>query len=377
MNVRNAVIGFAVSAVATGVVVSCGGGGGYGGGGGGGGAVTYTVGGTLANATGNVTLKLNGANDMIQGNGSFTFPNGLAYLSTYNVQVVDAADRCTVANGAGTVGLTNITNVTVTCAAQGAEKVVRSALLSFAQETPAPPTASSGIGAGGVIADPSTKAITGGITFSGLTGNATAAHIHRGDTSIAVGLVLAPDNATAVLPVGATLSPSDYNELLAGTLYFNVHTVANPNGEIRGQINLQGGVGAGVASLDKAQEVPPSTSTATGTGTLIFDRATRNILISYVTHNVTNATLAHIHDAVPGTNGPVIVGFSNLTANFDGLGVGNNLAFPAAGSQVPVANVGDFDIDYFYFNVHSGNNLCAPAPDCSAGEIRGNITHLQ
>ena len=373
MRSRYIVVGAVMAAGVAGVVVvSCGGGSG-----GGGSAATYTVGGTLSGAAGSVTLKLNGASDMTQGNGSFTFPNQLASGATFNVQVVDAADRCTVASGAGAIGAANVTNVAVTCAAQGSEKIVRSALLSFAQETPTPPTPSSGTGAGGVIVDPATKAITGGITFSGLTGAPAAAHIHRGDTSIAVGLVLASDNATAVLPVGATLSTADYNELLAGTLYFNVHTAANPNGEIRGQINLQGGVGAAVASLDKNQEVPASTSTATGTGALIFDRATRNILITYATHNVTNATLAHIHDAVPGTNGPVIVGFSNLTVNFDGLGVGNNLAYPAAGSQVPVANVGDFDIDYFYFNVHSSNNLCAPAADCSAGEIRGNMTHLQ
>jgi hypothetical protein len=259
----------------------------------------------------------------------------------------------------------------------GSGKIVRSAALSFAQETPTPPTPSTGTGVGGVIVDPTTKAISGGITFSGLTGNPGAAHIHRGDTSIAVGLVLAADNATAVLPVGATLSDADYAELLAGTLYFNVHTVANPGGEIRGQINVQGAVAAAVATLDGAHESPASTSTATGTGTLIFDPVTRNILIAYITHNVANATMAHIHDAGTNPTGPVIVPFGNLADNFDGLGAGNNLAYPAAGSLVPSANVADFNLDYFYFNVHSGNNLCAPAPNCGAGEIRGNIVHLQ
>jgi hypothetical protein len=109
---------------------------------------------------------------------------------------------------------------------------------------------------------------------------------------------------------------------------------------------------------------------------LIFDRATRNILITYITHNVTNATMAHIHTSPSGagSNGNVIVGFSTLTPNFDTLG--NNLAFPPAGSQVPAANVADFAANYLYFNVHSTNNLCAPAADCSGGEIRGDITAL-
>src|SRR5262245_47740723 len=235
MKARNIVVGVIAAGVLAGVVVSCGSSSSSDSGG----PATYTVGGTLSSATGGVTLRLNGANDLAKTNGSFTFTNQLGTGATFNVQVIDAADRCTVANGAGTIGAANVTNVAVTCAAQGTEKVVRSAVLNFAQETPKPPTPSAATGAGGVIVDPTTKAISGGITFSGLTGNPGAAHIHRGDASIAIGLVLAADNATAVLPVGAVLSDADYAELLAGTLYFNVHTTANPNGEIRGNIVLQ------------------------------------------------------------------------------------------------------------------------------------------
>jgi hypothetical protein len=368
MRIRNVAIGLAVSALVTGIVVSCGGGGG------GGGAATYTVSGSLAGATGNVTLKLNGANDMTQGNGGFSFPNQLGIGNTFNVQVVDAADRCTVANGAGTIGAANVTNVTVTCAAQGTEMIVRSAILNGAQEVP--PTGVAGTGVGGVIVDPTTKAITGGVTFSGLTGAPTLAHIHRGDTSIAIGLVLASDNASAMLPAGVVLAPADYAELLAGTLYFNVHTAAHGGGEIRGNIILQSGVIAGVSSLDNAQEVPASTSTATGNGTVIVDRATGLVLTAYVTHNVASATAAHIHTSPtgPGSNGNVILGFPTLVANFDGAG--NNLAFPPAGSAMNSTNLSDFLVNYLYFNVHSNNNLCAPAANCAAGEIRGNITAI-
>src|SRR6267378_740353 len=154
MNVRNILIRPVVSALLAGIVVSCGGGGGGGYGGGGGGmssAPTYSVGGTLSGATGTVVLKLNGGSDMTMSNGLFTFATTLAYLSTYNVQVVDASDRCTVTNGAGTMGTANVTNVAVTCAAQGTQMVVRSALLNGAQEGVT--TAATGVG--GVIVDPS------------------------------------------------------------------------------------------------------------------------------------------------------------------------------------------------------------------------------
>src|SRR6267378_3301542 len=237
MNVRNILIRPVVSALLAGIVVSCGGGGGGGYGGGGGGmssAPTYSVSGALSGATGTVVLKLNGGSDMTMANGLFTFATTLPYLATYNVQVVDANDRCTVTNGAGTMGTTNVTNVAVACGAQGTQKVIRSALLNGAQAG----TMATGTGAGGVVVDPTTKEITGGITFAGLTGVRTGAHIHRADASIAIALVLAADNATATVPAGATsgtgpvLSNADYAELLAGTLYFNVHTMANGGGEI-------------------------------------------------------------------------------------------------------------------------------------------------
>src|SRR5712691_7881682 len=282
MKIRDVLIGFVVSAVVVGIAVSCGGGGG-----GSSGPATYTVGGALSGATGTIVLKLNGGSDISMANGSFTFTTMLASGATYNVQVVDASDRCTVTNGAGTMGTANITNVGVTCAAQGTQKVIRSARLDGAQAG----TMATGTGLGGVIVDPTTRAITGGITFTGLSGAATGAHIHRGDTTIAVGLTLASDNATDIVLDNIALSPADYAELLAGTLYFNVHTAANPGGEIRDQINAQGGVLASLANLDGSQEVNStgttvSTSTATGKGTVIVDAATRTILISYIMHNV-------------------------------------------------------------------------------------------
>src|SRR5205807_5508896 len=188
---------------------------------------TYTVGGTLSIPTGTAVLKLNGGSDMTVSNGPFTFATMIPYQSPYNVQVVDANHRCTVSpNGAGTMGTTNITNVAVTCGAQGTQKVIRSALLNGAQEG----SMSSATGVGGVIVDPTDTdingnvLITGGITFSGLT--ATAQHIHQapvgnptGTGGVIIGLTLASDGKTAVVPPGARLTPAQYTALLAGELY--------------------------------------------------------------------------------------------------------------------------------------------------------------
>src|SRR5712672_319476 len=80
-----------------------------------------------------------------------------------------------------------------------AAAVVRSAAMNQAQETPTPPVASTATGRGAVVVNPTTKAITGGITFTGLPGTPSAAHIHRANTVPAIALTLAADNATATI----------------------------------------------------------------------------------------------------------------------------------------------------------------------------------
>lgn len=233
--------------------------------------------------------------------------------------------------------------------------VVRSASLDGTQAG----TGATGTGRGAVVVNPTTMEITGGVTFTGLTGNPTLAHIHRGDTSIVVGLDLAADNATGTVVANATLAPADYAELLAGTLYFNVHTGAFPNGEIRGQLTGTTGLVASVADLTGAQQVPVATTTKTGKGTLVVDANTRQILTGYVTHNVTTADAAHIHCGTgPGTNGPIVVGFT----------LGTNVAFAPAGTIMTPGDFGSLEINYCYFNVHS-------TPDgFPNGEIRGDMT---
>jgi hypothetical protein len=386
MSVRNILIGTVLSAILVGIVVSCGGGSG------GDSAVpTYTVGGNITGATGTVVLKLNGGNDTpMAAAGPFTFSTALPSGSTYNVQVAAPNQRCTVTSGAGTMGAANIANVAIACGAQTNQIVIRSAVLNGAQEG----SNSTATGVGGVVVDPTDVdgsgniAITGGITVSGVT--PTAQHIHQaplgnptGSGGVIVGLTLASDGKTAFVPPGARLTPTQYTALLAGELYFNVHSGNNlcppaPDcsaGEIRGQINAQGGVLASAVSLDNTQEVPASTSPATGKGMVIVDAATRTIVITYITHTVNGASAAHIHTSPSGSgsNGAVIVGFPNLQPNFDGLG--NNLAYPPAGSQMSAQNMTDFGLNYLYFNVHStvASAFCAPAANCAAGEIRGNI----
>jgi len=75
------------------------------------------------------------------------------------------------------------------------------------------------------------------LTFSGLTGQATAAHIHMAAKGKAGGVVAAlcgpckPSTTGSVKLTKAALKAAGKH-----LLYVNVHTAKNPGGEIRGQI---------------------------------------------------------------------------------------------------------------------------------------------
>ena len=77
------------------------------------------------------------------------------------------------------------------------------------------------------------------VEFSGLSGPVVAAHFH--------GPAAEGENAKPQLPIKtspiaspidgtATLTPDQTKDLAGGKWYFNLHTTANPRGEIRGQV---------------------------------------------------------------------------------------------------------------------------------------------
>jgi CHRD domain len=115
--------------------------------------------------------------------------------------------------------------------------------MTGAQEVPAVTTAATGT----IEANYSqfTKTLTYKVTWSGLSGNATAAHIHgTAKTGFVAGVLQtfvgfpAKTSGTfsgSLLADGVKILEE---HILAGEYYINIHTAANTGGEIRGQLNL-------------------------------------------------------------------------------------------------------------------------------------------
>jgi hypothetical protein len=106
-------------------------------------------------------------------------------------------------------------------------------------------------------------------------------------------------------------------------------------------------------TLTGEQEVPPVKSAGAGTGTIIIG-TDRTVSGSVKTTGIAG-TVAHIHEAAPGKNGPVIV---PLTKDGDTYSV-------AAGTKLTDAQFASFQAGNLYVNVHTAAN--------SGGEIRGQL----
>ena len=101
-----------------------------------------------------------------------------------------------------------------------------------------PPNMTRGTGMAEAWLDKTSNLLKWKITYSGLSGPATAAHFHGpAEAGANAGVAVAIPNAgTSPVEGSATLTDAQAADLMAGKYYINVHTAANPGGEIRGQV---------------------------------------------------------------------------------------------------------------------------------------------
>ncbi len=96
------------------------------------------------------------------------------------------------------------------------------------------------------------------VTVDGLTGEIANAHFHRAPAGVSAGVVRGIADAFTGNTASGIWTASDdapltdelIQALFAGELYFNIHTAANPGGEIRGQVRPNAVVSTAIEHLD-------------------------------------------------------------------------------------------------------------------------------
>lgn len=223
--------------------------------------------------------------------------------------------------------------------------------------------ATAGVGSGTLKIEGST--LTFDIQYGGLSGPATAAHIHGPgglDESVGVMIDLAPFNGGAFgvsgkLAGSVILTPAQKASILSGKTYVNVHTAANRPGEIRGQV-----VPLTMLSALSGDNERPNRVSTPGSGAGQF-RLSGDQLTFEVSYSGLSgpATAAHIHGPADA-DGAAGVMIDLAPFNGGAFGTSGTLAGTVTLTPAQFLAVAS---GRTYVNVHTGANR--------AGEIRGQI----
>ena len=141
-----------------------------------------------------------------------------------------------------------------------------------------------------------------------------------------------------------------------------------------------------VADMNGVNEVPPNASTNTGTATFVLNDAETELSYNIVTSFFDLADLGqpgandisglHLHNAAPGSNGPVVFGIfgpnQDLNDRSVTIDIDGTVSFSGVwdstdpSSQTLISQISNLKNNLLYINLHT-------EPGFLAGEIRGNL----
>jgi len=249
---------------------------------------------------------------------------------------------------------------------QAVTQVNISAGMSPKQEVPAPTasaSAATGAFTGTVTATGNGADFTWKLVFASLTGPAAAAHLHvapRKEAGPIIVPLCAPctNNQTG----RGHLTPGDVSALRAGRVYVNIHTAANPNGEVRGQIDI---VDKQEVTMTAGQEIPRPKGVnfrqAKGGFTVTV---TREGLLTTMRWRLGwfgltgKPTAAHLHLGARGKQGAVIVFLCGTVKH-------PCLKDRGAVTKLSAAQAQALEKGNIYVNIHTKRN--------PGGEVRGQL----
>jgi hypothetical protein len=100
-----------------------------------------------------------------------------------------------------------------------------------------PPNNSPASGKAEARFDTDARLLSWTVTYADLTGPAVGAHFHGpSEPGKNAGIALPFKTSQSPIQGTATLTETQAADLLAGKWYANIHTAANPGGELRGQM---------------------------------------------------------------------------------------------------------------------------------------------
>ena len=223
-----------------------------------------------------------------------------------------------------------------------ADQVNFGATLSGAEEVP--PNDSPGTGTLEVDYDSETNVLNYTVTYSGLTGDPTAAHFH--------GPAAPGENAPPTVPVEgalaspisgtATLTDSQEAELLGGMWYFNLHTAQYPDGELRGQV-LQVGSSGDVSTLPAdssmmSSDLSSSLSSSSSSSSELCDVSSSSlsceVSVSVDPSSMLSSASSELSSAVSSVSSEVSSTLSSVSSELD----------PSASVSVSVSASGEVSV---------------------------------
>ncbi len=230
-------------------------------------------------------------------------------------------------------------------------------ILSGAFEVPGVLTQALGLAS--VVVSRSLTRLEYKIVVNGLSGAITGAHFHKGSPTVAGPVAYSLTSSGNVLTGSLAVTAGFIDSIALGLVYVNVHTAANPGGEIRGQLGWTDGPISYDALMDGANENPAVTTNAKGLAIAWTNEALDSLQYAVLYTGLT-ATNAHFHTGPKGVNGGVLIALTPYTIP----GIASTNAYVA---KIPWSNdnLNKLLKDEIYINIYTNSN--------PSGEIRGQL----